>query len=128
VLILLVALLTVDFFRSFSRSVPAYDGLITVAGVSAPVQILRDRYAIPHIMARSFEDAAFGLGYAHAQERLWQMETARRFIQGRLAELFGAQAVPTDALLRSMGLLGAAEEALKHLLPQTQRVLQVYDN
>lgn len=128
VVVVVIALLAVDFVRSFARSVPAYDGSVTVAGVSAPVQILRDRYAIPHIVAGSFEDAAFGLGYAHAQERLWQMETARRFIQGRLAELFGAQAVPADTLMRTIGLYDAAQEAVKHLQPQSQRVLQAYAN
>jgi penicillin amidase len=126
VLIAAAVLLGVDFFQSFSRSVPAYDGSIAAAGLSAPVEILRDRYAIPHVIGRSFDDAAFGLGYAHAQERLWQMETARRFIQGRFAELFGARAVPSDVLMRSIGLYGAAEEAVKHLTPATRRVLQAY--
>ncbi len=126
VIIVAAVLLGIDFFRSFSRSVPVYDGAVVAAGISAQVQILRDKYAIPHVIGRSFEDAAFGLGYAHAQERLWQMETARRFIQGRLAELFGGGAVRSDALMRSIGLYGAAEEAVKHLAPQTRRVLQAY--
>jgi penicillin amidase len=81
---------------------------------------------VPHIIAASFQDAAFGLGYAHAEDRLWQMEMARRFVRGRLAELFGGQALQTDVLMRTIGLYGAAEEALKHLAPQSQRVLQAY--
>ena len=89
-LLVIAGLFALDFVRSFQRSVPSYDGTRSVAGLAAPVQILRDRYAVPHILAASFPDAAFALGYAHAQDRLWQMETARRFIQGRLAELFGA--------------------------------------
>ena len=124
--VVIAVLLTVDFFWSFARSVPSYDGVVAVAGLTAPVQILRDKYAIPHVIAGSFEQAAFGLGYAHAEDRLWQMEIARRFIQGRVAELFGAQAVPTDTLMRSMGLYDAAQEALKHLTPQSQQLLQAY--
>jgi penicillin amidase len=125
-LVIVAALLLLDFVRSFQRSVPSYDGTQTVERLSAPVQILRDRYAVPHIVAASFPDAAFGLGYAHAQDRLWQMEMARRFIQGRLAELFGASAAGTDNMMRAMGLYGAAEEALKHLSPEGRRVLQAY--
>jgi len=124
--VVIAVLLGVDFVRSFARSVPIYDGSVMVRAVSAPVQILRDKYAVPHIFAVSFQDAAFGLGYAHAEDRLWQMEMARRFVQGRLAELFGSQAIPSDVLMRSIGLYAAAEEALKHLAPQSQRVLGAY--
>lgn len=127
-IVIIAVLLSVDFVRSFARSVPNYDGVAAVAGLIAPVQILRDKYAIPHVIAGSFAQAAFGLGYAHAEDRLWQMEIARRFIRGRLAELFGAQAVPTDTLMRSMGLYDAAGEALKHLTPQSQLLLQAYAN
>src|SRR5258706_1426276 len=125
-LLIIAGLLGLDFVLLFQRSVPSYDGTRNVAGLAAPAQILRDRYAVPHIIATSFPDAAFALGYAHAQDRLWQMETARRFIQGRLAELFGASAVNTDTMTRAMGLYGAAQEAVKHLSPDTQCVLQAY--
>jgi len=111
---------------NFIRSVPSYDGTLNVAGVAAPVQILRDRYAIPHIVAASLRDAAFALGYVHAQDRLWQMETARRFIQGRLAELFGESAVDTDTMMRAIDLYGAAKEAVTHLSSESRQVLQAY--
>src|SRR4051812_18415760 len=102
-----VVLLAADFVASFQRSVPAYRGTVEVAQLGRPVQILRDRYAIPHIIADSFEDAAFALGYAHAQDRLWQMETARRFIQGRLSELFGPSTINVDIMMRNFGLYEA---------------------
>src|SRR6188508_941573 len=60
------------------RSLPVIDGTITVAGISAPVDIVRDADAIPHIFAATKADALFGLGYVHAQDRLWQMELQRR--------------------------------------------------
>ena len=125
-LLIVAALLFVDFVSSFRASVPSYSGTVASIGLTAPVQVLRDRYAVPHVLAASLPDAAFGLGYAHAQDRLWQMETARRFIQGRLAELFGASAVNADILMRTMGLYGAAEEAVKHLSPDARAVLQAY--
>ena len=124
--LIIAALLLVDFARSFQRSIPSYDGAVTVAGLTAPVQILRDRYAIPHIVAPTLADAAFGLGYAHAQDRLWQMEMARRYIQGRLSELFGDMTVNVDTQMRAMNLYGAAEEAVKHLTPDARRVLDSY--
>ena len=122
----IAVLLVFDFVNSFQRSVPSYDGTITVAGLTTPVQILRDRYAVPHIVAPTLADAAFGLGYAHAQDRLWQMEMSRRYIQGRLSELFGSLTVDTDTMMRALNLYGAAEEAVKHLSPEARRVLDAY--
>lgn len=126
VLMAVSALLLFDFVQSFRRSLPAYDGMVRVAALDAPVAILRDRYAIPHVQAGSFRDAAYGLGYAHAQDRLWQMEMARRFVSGRLAEMFGANAVPTDSMMRTMGLYRAAEEAVANLTPDSRAILLAY--
>src|SRR5258705_8400702 len=109
-LLVIAGLMGLDFVRSFQRSVPSYDGTRNVAGLAAPVQVLRDRYAVPHIVAVSFPDASLALGYVHAQDRLWQMEIARRFIQGRLAELFGASAVSSDTMMRATRLYLALEE------------------
>lgn len=119
-------LLALDFVSSFQRSLPVYDGTVRAAGLAQPVQILRDSHAVPHILADSFEDAAFGLGYVHAQDRLWQMELARRFIQGRLAEMLGELALDPDVLMRTMGLYAAAGQALEHLSPDTRRALDSY--
>src|SRR5262249_18018075 len=118
--------LGVDFLRSFQHSLPSYNGTAKVSGLAAPVRILRDRYAIPHIMAASYDDAAFALGYAHAQDRLWQMEMARRFIQGRLSELLGELALTTDVMMRAMGLYTAAEDAVDHLSRDAERTLSAY--
>ncbi|MGE3507907.1 MAG: penicillin acylase family protein, partial [Vicinamibacterales bacterium] len=60
------------------QSLPMLDGTVTVDGLDADIEIVRDRDAIPHIMAGSKRDALFGLGYVHAQDRLWQMEFQRR--------------------------------------------------
>ncbi len=123
-----VIVLFLSFALSFELSVPDYDGKAYVAGLRAPVRIVRDQYAVPHIKAQSFEDAAFALGYAHAQDRLWQMETSRRAIQGRLSELFGASTLRIDMLMRTLGLYRAAEEGVAHLSPETRGVLQAYAN
>src|ERR1700753_2135189 len=119
----LIILLGIDFVRSFQHSLPSYSGTAKVAGLAAPVRILRDRYAIPHIVAGSYDDAAFALGYAHAQDRLWQMEMTRRFVQGRLSELVGEPALTTDVMMRALDLYTAAEEAVDHLSRESQRTL-----
>jgi penicillin amidase len=114
----IVALLAFDFVRSFQYSVPRYDGELSVDGIGATVRIARDQYAVPHILAESFPDAAFGLGYAHAQDRLWQMEMSRRYLQGRLAELFGNLAFDSDVRIRQLGVYAASEASVEHLRPE----------
>jgi penicillin amidase len=126
IVVVLLALLAVDFVNSFRRAVPTYDGTRDVAGLTAAVEIIRDAHAVPHIKAASFDEAAFGLGYAHAQDRLWQMEVARRYLQGRLSEAFGSEAVGADTAMRTLGLYRAAVEALGHLDPATRGVLGAY--
>ncbi len=111
---------------SFWWSVPAYEGVQPVNGTRDEITIRRDSHAVPHVLARSHADAAFGLGYVHAQDRLFQMEMSRRYIQGRLSELLGGAGVATDRQMRILGLYAAAEEAVTHLSPETQAVLESY--
>ncbi len=125
-LILLLALLAFDFVRSFQYSVPSYDGTFAAAGLDAELRIVRDEYAIPHILAENLNDAAFGLGFAHAQDRLWQMEVSRRFVQGRLSEMFGEMAFETDVELRTLGVYAATEASVAHLSPEVHAVLESY--
>ena len=74
-------------FFQVRGALPPYSGHVEAKGLKAPVEILRDKNAVPHIIAGSIEDAAFGLGYVHAQDRFWQMELMRRLGQGRLSEI-----------------------------------------
>ncbi len=108
------------------RSLPQLQGEVTVAGPSGRIEIVRDRYAIPHIRADNRKDIFFGLGYVHAQDRLWQMEFTRRIAQGRLSEVFGAFTVTPDVYLRALNLEGAAETALASLPPETVALLEAY--
>ncbi len=109
-----------------SRSLPEYGQSRSVTGISAPVEIVRDAYAVPHILGQSDEDVYFGLGYAHAEDRLWQMELARRAAQGRLAELFGPRAVKFDALMRSLELHPYAIAAVEAQTPGVRAALASY--
>ncbi|MGE3801341.1 MAG: penicillin acylase family protein, partial [Candidatus Kapaibacterium sp.] len=64
-----------------------------ISGLSSEAQIVRDQYGIPYITASSENDAMAALGYAHAQDRLWQMDLFRRVGQGRLSELLGEKLI-----------------------------------
>ena len=75
------------------QSLAQIDGEIDVAGLKAPVTVVRDRWGVPHITARSTDDLFFAQGYVMAQDRLWQMEMWRRASEGRLAEIVGPGAV-----------------------------------
>ena len=91
------------------RSHPIVSGRLTVAGLRTPVEVLRDRHGVPHLFASSEEDALFGQGLVHAQDRLFQMELLRRLAAGRLAEVFGARALQADRFQRRLGLAELAQ-------------------
>ena len=107
-------------------ALPSYDGSETVAGLDAPVEIVRDAHAIPHIYAQSPRDGAFAMGYVHAQDRLWQLEMQRRIGQARLAEVVGEPGLKTDKFLRTLGVYRVAERNFEILSPQVQAIYAAY--
>ena len=109
-----------------SRSIPDYDADWQVAGISAPVEIVRNTAAIPHIFGETDEDVFFGLGFAPAQDRLWQMLLVRRSAQGRLSELFGPRTLNIDDILRRLDVYGHASRSVDALSPETVAVLTAY--
>jgi penicillin amidase len=112
-------------YRSLAASLPPQTVRLT-QGVSAPVLIERDDHGVPTVTARTDEDAAFAVGYAHAQDRLWQLEVQRRLSQGRTAEIFGPEGVESDIWYRTLGLRAAASAAWPHLSRPAQRSLEAY--
>src|SRR5262245_49354389 len=124
--ILVVAFALVAAYVYARRSLPVLDGTIQVADASAPVEIIRDADAIPHVFASSKRDALFGLGYVHAQDRLWQMEFQRRIGFGRLSEVFGATTLPQDRFLRTVGFGRAARATWDRLDSPVKRQVEAY--
>ena len=108
------------------RSLPDYDRDWQVAGLGAEVEIVRTTHAVPHVFGDSDADVFFGLGFAHAQDRLWQMLMLRRTVQGRLSELFGTETLATDDLLRRLDLYGHAERSVDAQDPQVTAMLEAY--
>ncbi len=105
----LVVLAVVLVYYLAGQSLPDYSQTVDVTGVSAPVEIVRNNANVPHIFGQSDNDVFFGLGYAHAQDRLWQMTMMRRTAQGRLSEIFGTRTVKIDRLLRRLDLYRLAK-------------------
>ncbi len=110
----------------YRMSLPKVSGTLKGPGLGAPVEIIRDRWGIPHIYAQSLRDAVYAQGYVHAQDRLWQMELQRRIAAGRLSEIFGAQTVEADRFLRRLGLRRAAEAEAAAADHEEQLVLEAY--
>jgi penicillin amidase len=122
--LLVAAAATALFYRH--RVLPLTQGTLVVPGLQAEVRIERDRYGIPTISAGSMRDALFGLGFVHAQDRLWQLETHRRIGAGRLAEAFGPAAVESDRFLRALGVRRAAAAQLAQLDAADRAALEAY--
>ncbi len=108
------------------QSLPDYDQTVDVQGLSGPVEIVRDNANVPHIFGANDPDTYFGLGYAHAQDRLWQMTIFRRTVQGRLSEVFGERTVRIDRLLRRLDLYRLAQHSVSAQTDYTQAALQAY--
>ena len=108
------------------RSLPQTSGTVHVNGLSGPVEIVRDADAVPHIFASAKRDALFGLGFVHAQDRLWQMEFQRRIGHGTLSEVFGAATVPQDRFLRTVGFGRAARSAWERLPEDARGQIEAY--
>ncbi|MDA0713958.1 MAG: penicillin acylase family protein [Bacteroidetes bacterium] len=88
---------------------PQYAGTLKGLPVNEPVEVFFDDYGIPHIYAQNSHDAYVALGFVHAQERLFQMETLRRAGGGRLSEVFGEDLLKVDEFFRTMGIPEKAE-------------------
>ncbi len=108
------------------RTFPQTSGTLVVPGLAQPVEVIRDRWGIPHLYARSRRDLLFAQGFVHAQDRLWQMELNRRTASGRLSEIFGEVTLSTDRFLRTIGLRRAAEAHLASISPQGRANLEAY--
>lgn len=126
---LLIVVLGVMFvYFLASRSLPEYDKRLEAAGVSAEVEIVRDNANVPHIFGQDDKDVFFALGYAHAQDRLWQMIMLRRTAQGRLSEVFGTATLEIDSLLRRLDFYPLSVQSVQHQDDRTAAVLRAYSN
>ena len=122
---LVVCAVVVAYYLA-ARSVPDYDAELELPGALGKVEVVRDTANVPHIFADRDEDVFFGLGYVHAQDRLWQMSMMRRTAQGRLSEIFGPDTVHIDTYMRHLDLYSTAVRSLSVQSPETLAALNAY--
>jgi len=125
-LIVLIVVTVSTVYWLASRSLPDYTDNVTVSGITAPVEIVRDNANVPHIFGQSDRDVYFGLGFAHAQDRMWQMIMLRRTAQGRLSEVFGAPTLNIDKVMRRFDIYTLSVQSAEALDPKTKLALEAY--
>ncbi len=108
------------------QSRPVLDGTLSLAGLSAPVQVVRDAGGVPTLTGANRADLARALGFVHAQERFFQMDLLRRVGAGELSALVGAQALPLDRKLRIHRFRARAAAVLAGLTPAERTLLDAY--
>ena len=127
VLLLVVVVAVVGLLGAITgRALPQTSGSLRAPGLQAEASIVRDVNGIAQIVADNPHDLFFAQGYAHAQDRFWQMEVWRHIGAGRLSELFGKSTLKTDEFIRTLGWRQAAQRDLDASTPELRAVLQAY--
>lgn len=99
---------------------------IATPGLRKPVEILRDRWGVPHIYAQTVEDLFFAQGYITAKDRLFQIDLWRRIGTGKLAEVLGPEAIDRDRLARAVRYRGSLEAEWQSYGPDTRRIATAF--
>ncbi|MBN1532534.1 MAG: penicillin acylase family protein [Spirochaetes bacterium] len=128
--IVLIALLVVLFIAMkvfIKAKLPTIDGAMKIAGLQDRVEVVRDRWGVPHITAKNGHDAYFALGYTIAQDRLFQIDLQRHLARGELSELLGGSMVEVDKQFRTFLFRRTAEKSLEHPERMNQEALALLD-
>ena len=127
-LLLAVGAAVVAYWAVFRRPLPRTSGTLSAPSLAAPARISRDRDGVPHVTAESWPDLAYAVGFAHGQDRFWQMELQRRVAAGRLSEVIGPGGLASDRLMRKLGLhrVSEAEWHVTHAAGDIRRILTAY--
>jgi penicillin G amidase len=126
VVLIILALGIGGVYLYLRTGVADYAADINAPGLSAPVSVERNRFAVPTITANTKEDLFFAWGYVNAQDRIFQMEFTRRVGQGRIAEFAGEEALSKDIFLRGVGFEERAKAYAESLDPRSRELYQRY--
>lgn len=126
VLVVLVGLAFLALNHISRRALPDYNKNISLSGLKAEVKVIRDERAVPHVFASNTHDLYMVTGYLMAQDRLWQMDLLRRVTLGRLSEIFGADMVETDQLLRALRMSEKSHLVLDSLDPAMKSDIEAF--
>ena len=109
-----------------SRRLAQIEGTISIAGLAQPVEILRDRWGVAHIYAKTVQDLFFAQGFVAAQDRLYQIEIWRRTGSGELAEIFGPEYVSRDRIARLVRYRGDMEAEWASYSPHSREIAEAF--
>jgi penicillin amidase len=115
-----------DLAAAAKQSLAQLDGTLLVFGVREPVEVLRDRWGVPHIYAKNTPDLFFAQGYVVAQDRMWQLEMWRRNGEGRLAEVLGPDYVTRDTFARLLAFRGNWDEEFRKYHPEGRLIFESF--
>ncbi len=125
-LLAIVMLMAVAGWLILRASLPVLDGRVRSKGIDALVTVERDALGVVTITAGQRADAAYGLGYAHGQDRFFQMDLMRRAAAGELSALLGAATVETDRKLRVHRFRAVAHAVLAKASPEQRTLMDAY--
>ena len=126
VLILFILIISGFFYYLSYQSLPNYNKSLFSTVIKSKITIKTDTHAVPHISGNNDKETFLGLGYVHAQERLWQMSYLKRLSQGRLSEISGPETVILDSFMKSLDLQGLAKQIFQNLPGELQQILSFY--
>ena len=124
--LILLTLMGLLIYFLIIKSIPSYDSSYRLSEPFGSIKIIRDNHAIPHIFAEDNRDVFFGLGFAHAQDRLWQMILSRRFAYGNLSEILGNKSISMDDFMRRLDIKTLSKTSLEFQSQRTQEALNSY--
>ena len=105
---------------------PRRSGDAALAGLVAPVTVRFNEWGVPHVQARDVNDVARAVGYLHANDRMTQLELGRRLASGRLAEVVGDLALPSDRYFVQLGMRRYARDGVAALSAASRELLDAY--
>ena len=121
-----MSILKLLFRLLLGRRLPITTGTLEIPGLLRPVWIRRDGNGIAYIEAEGDDDAWYGLGFCHGQDRAFQLDGLARIVRGTLAELVGPAGLPVDRLCRRIGFFRSAEQQLEALDDEIRHMLEAY--
>lgn len=112
--------------RDLKSALPDLSKTLKLQGFDAPIEVYRDRFGVPHVLAQTAHDAFFGQGFVAAQDRLWHMDYDRHNAWGRLAEWLGKPAVEGDRVMRRFQIGATVEKDYEFVDASTRAMLDAY--
>jgi penicillin amidase len=118
---------TAETLARRSREVLArIEGEVAIPGLKEPVEVLRDRWGVPHIYARNADDLFFAQGFVTAQDRLWQMDWWRRVAVGATAAVLGRDGLEADRFARLVRYRGDPEKEWASYSPDARAIATAF--